>query len=655
MSYTGSTGSLTFLRCIAAGLLTLIGISAYGATDEKLPGASGIYSPTIGQQLPRQVYWGDTHLHTANSGDAFGLGATLGPEEAFRFARGETVTSSTGQPARLARPLDFLVVADHAEGLGTMREVYRGNETLMVYPILKRWRDMMQEGGQSARIAVNELIRAVADGTLPDALTDPKIVGPIIRSVWTEYTKTAERYNEPGRFTALLGYEWSSVPGGNNLHRVVVFRDGKDRVDQMLPFSSFQSENPADLWGWLERYQSKTGGRVLAIPHNGNLSNGRMFSMLDFAGQPLSRELVEIRSRWEPVTEVTQIKGDSESHPFLSPNDEFAGYGDAGWDSGNLSLQELSTPEMYAGEYAREALKRGLLLEQKLGANPYQFGMIGSTDSHTGLSTADDDNYFAKNVLVEPRPQRVSTITKQYSGVTRYGWHYLAGGYAAVWATQNSREALFDAIQQREVYATTGPRITVRFFGGWDFDAEDALVPDLARLGYRKGVPMGSILPARRADSSPRFLIGVQKDPLGGNLDRIQVIKGWVDADGQLSEKVFDVAWSEVGQREIDPQTGKLPAVGSTVRLEDASWTNRIGASQLLATWQDPQFDASHAAFYYLRVLQIPTPRWSSYDAARFGIDLPADAPEEIQERAYTSPIWYKPATHSNRADNSSG
>ncbi len=643
MNYARSSGSQTALRCVAATLFSLVVIPAYGDTAENVPTVSRAdYSPNVGQQVPRQVYWGDTHLHTANSGDAFGLGATLGPEEAFRFARGETVTSSTGQPARLARPLDFLVVADHAEGLGTMRELYRGNETLLAYPVLKRWRDMMQEGGKSARTAVNELIRAVADGTLPEGLKDPKIVGPIIRSVWTEYTKTAERYNEPGRFTALLGYEWTSVPGGNNLHRVVVFRDGKDRVDQVLPFSAFQSENPADLWRWLDRYQHKTGGRVLAIPHNGNLSNGRMFSMLDFAGQPLSRELAETRSRWEPVIEVTQIKGDSESHPFLSPNDEFAGYGDAGWDSGNLSLQELSTPEMYAGEYAREALKRGLSLEQKLGTNPYQFGMIGSTDSHTGLSTADDDNYFAKNVLVEPQPQRVSTITKQYSGVTRYGWHYLAGGYAAVWATQNSREALFDAIQRREVYATTGPRITVRFFGGWDFNADDAQTPDLARLGYRKGVPMGSNLPPRTTDNSPRFLIGVQKDPLGGNLDRVQVVKGWVDADGQLSEKVFDVTWSK--GRGIDPKTGKLPAVGSTVRLEDASWTNSIGASQLLTTWQDPQFDAAQTAFYYLRVLQIPTPRWSSYDAARFGIELAPEIPREIQERAYTSPIWYKPA-----------
>jgi hypothetical protein len=278
-----------------------------------------------------------------------------------------------------------------------------------------------------------------------------------------------------------------------------------------------------------------------------------------------------------------------------------------------------------------------------LGTNPYQFGMIGSTDSHTGLSTADDDNYFAKNVQVEPRPGRVDYVAKQYSGITRYGWQYLAGGYAAVWATQNSRGALFDAIQQREVYATTGPRITVRFFGGWDFIADDALAPDLARLGYRKGVPMGSDLPARTADNSPQFLIGALKDPIGANLDRVQVVKGWVDADGQLSEKVFDVAWSDGARRQPDPNTGRLPAVGSTVRLEDASWTNRIGASQLLTTWQDPQFDAAQPAFYYLRVLQIPTPRWSSYDAVRFGIKLSSEIPREIQERAYTSPIWYKP------------
>ena len=368
--------------------------------DELAPLAKPAYSPNAGRNYPTQVLWGDTHLHTVNSLDAAAFGDTLGPEEAYRFARGEEVVSSTGQPVKLSRPLDFLVVADHAEGLGGMLELKKGNAAMMADPTLKRWHSMLTAGGQSAVDATIELVRSFGTDTIPARLLDPHIV----ESVWQDYTATAERYNEPGKFTALIGYEWTSNNSGNNLHRVVIFRDGKDKADMIVPFSAFDSEDPAMLWKFLDAYHAKTGGEALAIPHNGNLSNGRMFGLVDFEGHDLTRAYAETRARLEPVYEVTQIKGDGESHQFLSPNDEFAGY--EVWDKGNLDLTALKKPEMLQYEYARTALKLGLKLEQQLGVNPFKFGMIGSTDSHTSLATADEDNFFGKHSGAEPSPSR---------------------------------------------------------------------------------------------------------------------------------------------------------------------------------------------------------------------------------------------------------
>ena len=360
----------------------------------KAPG----YSPYAGRNYPTRVLWGDTHLHTANSLDAAAFGNTLGPEPAYRFARGEEVVSSSGQAVRLSRPLDFLVVADHAEGLGSAEEIKKGNPNLMADPTLRRWHDLMAAGGDSAVQAAIEMIRSVGTGTMPKAMISKQLA----RSVWQNYTSIAERYNEPGRFTALIGYEWTSNNSGNNLHRVVIFRDGKEKADQIVPFSAFDSEDPAMLWKFLDAYTEKTGGEVLAIPHNGNLSNGRMFALVDFDGRGLTRAYAETRARLEPVYEVTQIKGDGEAHPFLSPNDEFAGF--EVWDKGNLDLTELKKPEMLQYEYARSGLKLGLKLEQELGVNPFKFGMIGSTDSHTSLATADQDNFFGKHSGAEPSP-----------------------------------------------------------------------------------------------------------------------------------------------------------------------------------------------------------------------------------------------------------
>ncbi len=602
------------------------------------------FSPYAGKKYPTRVYFGDTHHHTANSGDAFMNGNRLSPEQAYRFARGEEVVSTTGVPVRLSRPMDFLAISDHAEGLGVMYQLYDGNPAMTADPTLARWAEAMKEGGQAAADAQNELVSAQAQGTLPAPVRDPKIVGPIMRSVWQQYTATAEQFNDPGRFTAIIAFEWTSVPGGNNLHRNVLFRDNKDKADQILPFSAWQSEDPEQLWEWMARYEQKTGGKVLAIPHNGNLSNGRMFELSDFAGQPLSRDYAERRARWEVLQEVMQTKGASETHPTLSPNDEFANFGIAGWEYGNLTLEDKpETPEMRPTMYLRAGLQRGLELEQTLGVNPFKFGFIGGTDVHNSLTAIEEDNFFGKHVVQEPSAHRWSHVSKQGFGFTRYTWQYTAAGYAGVWATENTREALWDAMRRKETYATSGTRMTVRFFGGWGYTAEDARSRQLAEAGYAKGVPMGSDLAATPAGAkAPTFLVAALKDPLFGNLDRIQIVKGWLDKDGKGQEKVYDVVWGDADKRRIGLR-GKLTPVGDTVDVASATWANTIGAPELAAVWTDPDFDPSVRAFYYARVIEIPTPRWTAYDAVRFNIQMPPEVEMKHQERAWTSPIWYTP------------
>ncbi len=600
------------------------------------------YSPYAGRNYPTRVFWGDTHLHTSNSGDAFAYGTRLGPEAAYRFAKGEEVEYLAGKTAKLSQPLDFLVIADHAVGLGIGAEIYAGNSNLLTDPTIKRWHEMMNEGGEAAARAASELIKAHTSGTMPTLITDPETAIPLMRSVWNNYTELADRFNTPGQFTALIGYEWTSVPGGNNLHRVVVFRDGKKKTDQILPFSAWLSEDPEKLWEFLANYEKNTGGQVLAIPHNSNLSNGRMFAMVNFEGGLLDSAYVQQRSRWEPLIEVTQIKGASESHPQLSPDDEFAGYGIEGWELGNLTLQELKTPDMFQYEYAREALKNGLLLEHKLGTNPFKFGMLGSTDAHTALAAVEENNYFGKHASELPSPNRWSHVARRDNNATHFGWHYLSGGYAAVWATENTREAIWDAMQRKEVYGTTGARISVRFFGGWDFSEEDTLTHQLVDAGYSRGVPMGGELPERPQGRSPTFLVAAMKDPESGNLDRIQVVKGWLDEDAKTHEKVFDVVWGDADHRQRGTD-GKLPSVGNTVDVATASWRNSIGDPELSTVWRDPEFNPAQAAFYYLRVLEIPTPRWTAYDQLRFNIKMSTEVPMVTIERAYTSPIWYTP------------
>ena len=639
-------------KTILAALSFALGLAGYSLpafaqdksvlTDEGLlnPADAGRfkergYSPYAGRKFPTRVFWGDTHLHTSNSLDARAFGATLGPEQAYRFARGEEVTASNGMRVKLSRPLDWLVVADHSDGMGAMNEIVAGNPTLLRDPIVKDWSERVNAGGKTALAATMDIITSFSAGKIPRVLLEDKFA----QSVWDKYLKTAESFNEPGRFTAIIGYEWTSTEGGNNLHRNVLYRDGADLARRVLPYTTAASFNPEDLWKWMAGYEEKTGGRILALAHNGNLSNGIMFPVETNpkTGQPLTGAYARTRAKWEPLYEATQIKGDGESHRVLSPNDEFSGY--ETWDKSNLG-PVLKKPEMLQYEYAREALKNGLKLEATLGTNPYKFGMVGSTDSHTGLSTAEEENFFGKHSGVEPGPHRWEHVVAEFPPLKIVGWEMAASGYAGVWASDNTREALFDAMERKEVYATTGPRMTVRFFGGWDFDAKDAQTRLPAETGYSKGVPMGGDLHKAPAGKAPTFLVAALKDPMSGNLDRYQVVKGWLDAKGQTHEKVYDVAWSDGRKRGAD---GKVPAVGNTVDVPNATWSNTIGSPELIAVWRDPDFNPAQPAFYYGRVIEVPTPRWTAYDAKRFGATMPKEVPMTTQERAYTSPIWYTP------------
>lgn len=558
----------------------------------------------------------------------------LTQEQAFRFARGEEVTTTHGLRAKLSRPLDWLVVSDHAEMYGLMPQLLAGDAEVLATPLGKAWYEALTAGdSQLAFDTAMEIVGSLSDNGPP--IDNPKA----IKHAWEAYRALADSFCEPGVFSAIIGYEYTTE-GANNLHRNVLLRDGRDRANQTRPFSQYDSKNPEDLWVFLAEYEERTGGEVLAIAHNGNLSNGRMFSMNAYDGSALTREIASLRARFEPLYEPTQIKGDGEAHPFLSPDDEFADFDT--WDAANLNGTELKQPEMLAGEYAREALKRGLKIEQELGVNPFKFGMVGATDSHTGMATAQEDNFFGKHSGVEPGPNRWEHLVIEAPDpeLSIYGWKQAAGGLGAVWATENTREAIFDAMQRRETYATTGSRMGVRFFGGYDFTDQDAASRVPADAGYKKGVPMGGNLQASPDGRAPNFLVFALKDPISGNLDRIQIVKGWVDADGALQEKVYNVVWA--GDRELD-ENGKLPEVGNTVDVENATWTNTIEASELITTWQDPDFDPNLSAFYYARVIEIPTPRWTAYEAKRFGIEMPDYVPMITTERAYTSPIWYTP------------
>ena len=564
------------------------------------------------------------------------VGCTLSPEDAYRFALGEEVVSSTGVPARLNRPLDFLVVSDHAENLGLAPAIEASDPNLLKNEWGKAQHDLVKSGLEGSLQAYENWM--AKNGARDNPLAD---MPEMMETYWKKIIEAAEKYNSPGRFTAFIGYEWTSMPDGNNMHRNVIFRDGGDKAEQVVPFSQYDSFDPEDLWDWMEAYEKKTGGRLLAIPHNGNLSNGLLFDDQTYTGDPLSEAYAERRMNWEPIYEITQMKGDGEAHPMLSPDDEFADYDT--WDGGSFGPQ-AKTKEMLPKEYAREAWKRGLAYEKELGTNPFKFGVIGSTDAHTALSTAEEDNYFGKVTILEPsadpiRFEEVVAGRPAPEGHQSYASQIASAGLAAVWARENTREAIWDAMKRKEVFATTGTRIRVRIFGGFGFSEEDLVRSDFAEYGYEKGVPMGGDL--KQSDKAPSFLVRAVRDPDGANLDRIQMVKGWMDADGETHEQVYDLAVS--GDRTIGDDGRCKEAVGNTVNIEEATYDNSIGTVALDAHWTDPDFDPAQKAFYYVRVIEIPTPRWTTIDAKVFGVELPDTVPPTTQERAYTSPIWYTP------------
>lgn len=597
------------------------------------------YSPELNRSTPDTLLWGDTHLHTSFSPDAFSMGnVALSPEQAYAFARGEAVVASNGMTARMNRPLDFLVVADHAEYLGVLDELQRMNPIGRRFPASLTWQEEMLKGKDGRQAVVGSIGMKFSL-----ALREPEereAVEALSESAWLRLNRHAEAANQPGVFSAFAGFEWSSMPNGNNLHRIVLFRDNAERLTRVKPFSALDSLDPEDLWSYLEIYQEKTGGRVMAIPHNGNASNGLMFVPETYDGKKFDHNYAARRAKWEPVVEVTQIKGDGEAHPLLSTDDEFADYGT--WDYGNLFGTIDKKPEMLQYEYARSALKIGLQLENATGANPFRFGMIGSSDAHNGLAAVEENNFWGKSADHEPAPDRARGrfVNAEPASPKVDRWQQVSSGYAAVWARDNTRTEIFDALQRREVYATTGPRMAVRFFAGWSFPQNLLEHPDYVQEAYRLGVPMGGQLAAAGSREIPQFLVAVQKDPEGANLDRIQIVKGWLDAQGAAQERVYNVAWS--GPRDLDAQ-GRLPAVGNTVDLNSGTYLNSIGAPYLAALWQDPEFSTEQSAFYYVRVLEIPTPRWPLHDRVRIEGVIPEEAELVHQERAYTSPIWYQP------------
>jgi hypothetical protein len=590
--------------------------------------ALGLVASASAQQT--QLLWGDTHLHTSFSPDAYIFGnRSANPDDAYRFAKGLPMVHPYHKARiRLERPLDFLVVSDHAEMLGVPYKLFGGDPALGATETGKHWLELNAKGDITS--VFQEFMRSVNDN-VPIA----DFGGEIGRSIWQESTAITDRHNEPGKFTALVGWEWTSMPGGRNLHRVVFTPASGAAAAKFLPFSNFDSDQPEGLWKWFEQ-RSAEGLDFISIPHNSNLSDGMMFDEVDSAGRPISAEYARTRARWEPIVEVTQIKGDSETRAELSPSDELAGFEIFDYllkaqPNGRLP----AAPPPKAGSYARTALLRGLEIDARVGANPYKFGVIGSTDAHTSASSPDEDNFHGKTARDSiPESKFAEGGSVPYAEMS-------ASGIAGVWAAENSREAIFAAFRRKEVYATTGPRIAVRFFGGFAFKPGDARAKDVASVGYEKGVPMGGDLTSAPAGKAPAFLVHVAKDPLGANLDRVQIVKGWLGEDGKARERITDIAWA--GDREPGAD-GKLPPVGNTVDLATGEYANTIGAAQLAVVWRDPNFEPAQRAFYYVRALQIPTPRHTLYDALALKREHPKAPPAVLQERAYTSAIWYAPS-----------
>ncbi|MEP6391409.1 MAG: DUF3604 domain-containing protein [Halioglobus sp.] len=572
----------------------------------------------------RNVYFGETHVHTAYSLDAYLGGTRLTPSDAYRHAKGEAVVVN-GKPHRLRRPLDFAAVTDHAEYLGEMYAALHPGSPGSDQPQIKELVALTAPADR--RDWFLKYVISNTRGANPQHL--PFYPGDAaVRSGWEELVNAANAHYQPGEFTTFPAFEWSSAPGGGNLHRNILFRSSQ--VPD-IPVSSFEIPREEALWDWLAK-QNDAGARAVALPHNSNASKGLMFPDQQSDGRPLDERYARQRSKFERAIEIMQIKGNSEVHANFWAGDEFSDFENA------PSMGGFSGRVPQKRNFVRDGLVRGLALQAKLGGNPYKLGLFGGTDSHNGvMGDTEEDNWAGGHGFEDGTPQRRQTAEVG-------GWlaarDQSPGSLAGAWATSNTREAIWDSIYNREVFATSGTRIRVRLFGSWNYPQDLHERHDRVAIAYRDGVPMGGDLQRSDMGDAPRFLVAASKDPLGANLDRIQIIKGWIDAKGNQRDKVFDVNWS--GDRQLK-KNGKLPAVGNTVDVKTATYRNSIGSSQLATVWQDPEFDPSLPALYYARVIEIPTPRWTTYDAVRAGLPLPKDAPATISERAWSSPIWYTP------------
>ncbi len=634
MDFAGLLRTVIRHCLVLAGIFLLAGSTVahapIAAAAQGAPARAADVNPAAADRL---LLWGDTHVHTTNSVDAFGNGmANADIETAYRFAEGMPVVfPRTGQKVQIDRPLDFIVVADHDVSHSASVRLMAREQGMMRLPISRRLLEIFEsKGGQAltrAQMFGDGLTQAEWDQYRQQIYSDD-----FMATSWEGQIAAAERHNQPGKFTALIGWEWTSAPGGRNLHRVVFTNVGGRQARSFLPFSTYNSTRPEDLWSFFEQTKARTGADFVAIPHNSNLSDGRMFALVDSEGAPLTAAYAERRSIWEPVVEVTQYKGTSETHLQLSPRDEFADF-----ELRNMLLSGKPTA-VSDGSYARSALLNGIAEEQRIARNPFRFGLVGSSDTHTGLVSMQESNFFGKLGEDALPAERLGPSRKAFIFPAS---EMSASGLAAAWADRNDRQSLFETFRRREVYGTSGTRISLRLFAGSGFTAADLAARDFAAIGYRKGVPMGGILAARRKGGAPQLMIRAVKDPAGANLDRVQVIKGWVDATGRKREKIFDAAWSAGRRAGTD---GRLPPVGNTVDLSRGRYRNTIGVPELTVLWRDPDFDPALPAFYYVRVLEIPTPRHHLFDALALGID-PASLPlpATIQERAWSSPVWYRP------------
>jgi hypothetical protein len=627
---------------MTSAALVLLGVFAGGcarkeaAPDVATPATTPEKAAAAATDKPaanpeRNAYFGDVHVHTGWSFDAFTNGSRATPTDAYAWAQGQEIgNSGMGGKIQIQTPLDFYMVAEHAEFMGVFNQMSNPDSPLSKTELAK---GVTSPDANLRLQTFAGILRDMSAGKIDPMLTDPALA----RSVWSEIVKAADAAYRPGYFTTFAGFEWTANPLKRNLHRVVVFRDTQTLPDMVL--SALESEDPETLWKWMDEQRAR-GSTLLAIPHNGNASDGRMFERVRFDGKtPLDASYNDMRARNEPLYEISQIKGTSETHPDLSPNDEFAGFEQ--WDY-TLSA-DYERPKNRAGSFARKALLDGLSQDAAGNGNPFKYGFIGDSDTHNAAASHEEFNYTGKFAFENDAMHRIKGMEGQPAGQLKQVQEFSSGGLAGVWAEENTREAIFGAMQRKETFGTSGTMIKVRFFGGWDFSDGDLEGGQTVKNGYARGVPMGSDLKAPpAADKAPTFLVMASKDPKSGNLDRIQVVKGWLDASGKQHEKVYDVAWG--GDRKADPKTGKLPPVGDTVNPATAEYTNTIGAAELATAWTDPDFDPAERAFYYVRVLEIPTPRWSTIDAARLKLEIPKGLPVSIQERAWTSPIWYTPA-----------